>query len=251
MNKKNYFAKEQAKANDMFFAADGFADDNFYGSEYSNANGFADDNFYGNSYSADGGCAPAVSVSRSNPYTFNIANSAAVDISNVVLLGANQNTVLNTTNFGNTGTAAAITITQQNGAVTYAQFLQAIKTQPFLIGEMQLQSSNTSQPFQTFTVSQTENDGRTSSVPYYPVLNPFQQQSGVAIIKQLIPVNSYTQFTFTILASATLTVRLYPAEQVDISRSVVGEPVSKPYNNPQIATQPFTLTGGKGVGYVI
>lgn len=244
MKKKSYFAKEQDRVNNTFFSADGFSDDNFYGSEYSSADGFAD-NFYGNDYSnADAAPAPAMRVAKSNPYTFQIANSAAVNLSNVVLLGANQNTVLGTTNFGNTGVNASVTITQLNGSISYAQFLQMIKTQSFMVGEIQLQSTNTTAPFLTFSVAQTEPDGRTSTVPYYPILNKFQQQNGVSSIEQLIPVNGNTQFLFSILSSDTLTVRLFPCQTVDVSRAVVDRPVAVSYNNPRINAQ--TLTLGKG-----
>lgn len=222
-NNRQYLIAESESANEQFFGADGFADDNnFYGNDYS---------FYGNDYSADAGAAPA-KTQTSMPYVFLISNSTASDVSNVLFLGANQNTVLNTTNFGN---AAAITITCLNGSISYAQFLQALKSNAILVGEMHLQSSNTSQPFTPFTVSQTDPVGATSSLPYLPTIDPYQNQSGVSVFKQLIPINAWTQYTFTMLASASMYVRLFPAQTIDTSRALLDKSVARQYNNPRIS----------------
>lgn len=239
MNRKNYFQQEQARANDLFFSADGFANDNFYGQGYS-GNGFNNDNFYGQGYSSAEGAAPVgpqYQIVKSNPYIFKIVNSAAVDISGVVLLGANQNAQASASNFNNN---AAITITQENGSLTYVQFLQSLYSRAILTGRVLLQSSNTSQPFRPYTVAQTDSNGATSSLPYSPTLDPFQQQSGVSFMDQLVPIDSYTTFTFTILASATLYVYLYPAKVLDTSRAVIGMPAVQPFNNPNNVSQPIT-----------
>lgn len=240
MNRKNFFEREQARANDMFFSADGFANDNFYGAGYS-ANGFNNDNFYGSPYSsAEGNAAPApqYQIVKSNPYNFKIVNSASVDISGVVLLGANINGLSGLTNYNNN---AAITITMQNGTLTYAQFLNSLNSASFLIGRTLLQSSNTSQPFEEYSVSQTDLNGATSSLPYTPTPDPYQNLATVSFLDQLVPVNAYTQFTFNILASATMYVRLYPAKVLDTSRAVVGMPSIQPFNNPGNVSQPLTF----------
>lgn len=223
-NNREYLINEQESANDMFFGADGFADDNnFYGNEYSS--------FYGNDYSADGSPAPAKTQSAV-PYVFLIANSTAADVTSVTFLGANTNGLTGVTNFGN---PAAITISCLNGSITYAQFLQSLNSASILVGEMQLQSSNTSQPTTPFSVTQTDLNGATSTLPYLPQLDPYQNQNGVIVFKQLIPINAWTKYTFTMLASANMYVRLYPAQTIDTSRALLDKAVSRQYNNPRIS----------------
>lgn len=223
-NNREHLINERDMANDHFFGADGFADDNnFYGNDYSA--------FYGNDYSADACPAPAKTQS-SVPYVFLISNSSASDVSSVTFLGANVNGLSSVTNFGN---AAAITITCLNGSITYAQFLQSLNSNAILIGEMQLQSSNTSQPTTPFSVTQTDLNGATSTLPYLPQLDPYQNQNGVIVFKQLIPINAWTKYTFTMLASASMYVRLYPAQTIDTSRALLDKPVSRQYNNPRIS----------------
>lgn len=169
------------------------------------------------------------------PFILNIANSTTDDVSSVVFLGANSN-LFGATNFGN---AASITITMDNGNVTYTEFLESIKSEPFKVGLMYLQSSNTSQPFKQLVINYREPNGRETTLPVSPALDPMQQQGGVTIVKHKFPVNAFTKITTTILASATLTVRLYPSEQLDISRGLSGRSVGKNFSRPNLSQFQF------------
>ncbi len=228
--KNNFFNREQERVNNSFFNADGFADDNFYG----------DNNFYGGDQYADGAGdgMTTPSVSTSQPYTFQIVNSASTAIAVTYLLGANQNTILGTTNFNNN---AAVTITMLNAALTYAQFLQALKSTSFQVGMIHMQSANTTQPFNTLTVAQTELNGNTSSLLYSPVLNPDQQQATVSTMKVKLNVNAFTQISFQLEASATLTLRLYPQELIDVSKAMIGKSAAQSFKNPNITGTAFRL----------
>jgi hypothetical protein len=198
---------------------------NFANENYSNYDGWdnmADDYNYADDYDyASQGVGAEAKASL--PFIINIANSTTDDVASVVFLGANSN-LFGATNFGN---VAAITITMDNGDVTYTEFLESIKSEPFKVGLMYLQSANTSQPFKQLVISYREPNGREVTLPVTPALDPMQQQGGVTIVRHKFPVNAFTKITTTILASATLTVRLYPMEQLDISRSV-GKDYSKP-----------------------
>lgn len=229
---RNYFENEQARINDSYFNADGFADENFYGDSYVGENA----SFYGDSFPADGASIAPAAVSTSQPYIFSIANSASVAVSGVVILGANQNTTSTSTNFGN---PAAITITMLNANVSYAQFLQALKSTSFQVGMIYMQSSNTTQPFTTLTVSQTELNGNTSQLVYQPALNPDQQQNTVSTMKVRLNVNAFTQLSIQIEANATLQLRLYPQELIDVSRAMIGQSASRQFKNPNITGTRF------------
>jgi len=209
---------------------------NFASENYSNADGwnYMDDQY---NYVDDYNYAEGVSAEAkaSLPFIVNIANSTAGDVANVQVLGSNSN-LFGATNFGN---PAAITITMDNGDVTYTEFLESIKSEPFKVGLMYLQSANASQPFKQLNIEYREPNGRKVTLPVTPALDPMQQQSGVTIVRHKFPVNAFTKITTTILASATLTMRFYPSEQLDISRGLIGRSVGKGYSKPNLSQFQF------------
>jgi hypothetical protein len=210
-----------------------FADAYDYANNYSNANGWSG---FTDQYNYAGGAGHSnANPADSLPYVFNIANSTTDDVSSVVILGANQNTV-GATNFGN---AAAITITMASGAVTYQQFLENLKSQPFKTGLMHLQSSNTSQPFQVLTFTELQANGTSTTWPVTPLLDPNQNQAGVTIVKNQFTVDAWTQISTTILASATLTMRIFPMQELNVARAISSRPVEKDYNAPDLYQLPF------------
>jgi hypothetical protein len=73
-----------------------------------------------------------------------------------------------------------------------------------------------------------------------------QQQSSVTIVRYSFPVNGFTKLQTDILASATLTLRLYPSEQLDISRGLVGRGVAKDYAQPNLSQ--FQFPRGRMIG---
>lgn len=210
MNK--YFEQAENLAHESF--------SNYGGDEWNN---FQDPYNY-----ANGGSEQA---KASLPFIVNVQNTTASDVANVSILGANSNT-FGSTNFGN---PVAIVITMDNGDITYTEFLESIKSEPFKVGLMYLQSSNTSQPFKQLTVEYREPNGRKVTLPVTPALDPMQQQAGVTIVRYQFPVNAFTKMSTTILASATLTLRLYPMEQLDISRSLSGQNPAKGYTRPNLS----------------
>lgn len=179
---------------------------------------------------ADGGASQGAAKS-SLPFTFNIANSTTDDVTGVVLLGANKNTY-GASNFGN---VAAITITMSTGTVTYTQFLENTKAGSFKVGMMYLQSSNTSQPFENITINYQDVNGVSSSIPVSPMVDPMQNQAGVTIIREQFIVDGNTEITTTILASATLKLKMFPAEQIDLARDLAGRGVIKGYSAPNVS----------------
>jgi hypothetical protein len=226
---KNRFEKEQDRLDNGFFNFEG---DNFYGNNY--------ENFYGDQYNAGGNAPAAQQAPPSQPFNFSIVNSTASAVT-AVILGANQN--ISATNNGN---AAAITITQQNGSITYAQFLQNMLTYQFRVGLLYMYSTTAGQPFNPITVSQTDPTGPTSSLPYYPKLNGFQNQSTVGEVNCSIPVNAFTQFSISINASATLLFSLYPEVTLDVSQGLINQQPKQGRSNPMISGVPFQLLNNGG-----
>jgi len=214
---RNYFDEANEHANENYSNYGGNGWNNLVDDEYQYAQG-------AQSVTETG---PKASL----PFIINVANSTAADVASVVVLGANSN-LFGATNFGN---VAAITITMDNGDVTYTEFLESIKSEPFKVGLMYLQSSNTTQPYKQITVQYWEPYGRKVTLPVTPALDPMQQQSTVTIVRHQFPVNAFTQLSTTILASATLVLRLYPSEQLDISRGLVGRSVAKDYSQPYLS----------------
>ena len=213
---KSYFDEAEFYANENYSNASGWSGFD----EYDYFGGSGEDYNYA---SGNTNANPAASL----PYILNIANSTTDDVTSVTVLGANVNI-----GAANQGNVAAITVTMDNGTVTYLQFLQSIISEPFRVGLMYLQSANASQPFKQLTISYTEPNGRVVTTPITPALDPMQQQSGVTVIRHMFPVNANTSLTTTILASATLVLRLYPSEVLDISRSLTGRQVNKNFGNP-------------------
>ena len=163
-----------------------FDEAEFYANEnYSNAGGewsnFDSYDYFDNYNYASGGGHSNANPAASLPFILNIANSTTADVAGVSILGANVNI-----NAANQGNVAAITITMDNGTVTYIQFLQSIISEPFR----------------------------------------------VTVIRHMFPVNANTSISTTILGSATLTLRLYPSEVLDISRSLTGMSANKNFASP-------------------
>jgi len=221
---ENYFAKAENAAHENF--------SNYNGDEWNN---FNDDYNY-----ADGADVSSTALA-SLPFVINVANSTTTDVTSVNILGSNAS-LFGATNFGN---PAAITITMDNGSITYTEFLQSIISEPFKVGLMYLQSSNTNQPYKQLLITYKESSGRLVQTPITPALDPMQQQTGVTIIRHQFPVNAYTSISTTILASATLTLRLYPSVQLDIARTLAGQSVGKGYSKPNLSQ--FQLPNGNGL----
>jgi hypothetical protein len=223
---------KKRKMKNYFDMADDFANENYSNYGGSGWSNMVDSYDYFDEYDyAGGSCAQGGSPKASLPFIVNIANSTTDDVASVSILGANSN-LFGATNFGN---VAAITITMDNGDVSYTEFLESIKSEPFKVGLMYLQSADANQPFKQITIEYREPNGRKVTLPVTPALDPMQQQSSVTIVNHKFPVNAFTKLSTTILASATLTLRLYPMEQIDVARGLVGRNVAKDYNRPNLS----------------
>lgn len=171
-------------------------------------------------------------VGESEPYNFNIANASTVDVSNVVLLGAFENTAAGVTNFGN---ASSITVSMDNGDITYGVFLQSLKTNPFNVGQVYLSSQNSSQLTKTLNITYKEGNGKTTTIQIYPKLDPMQNLTTALNQYKEFPVDGFTQITTTILASATLSISLYPKMVLSTANNLVGQRAEQAFGRPNLS----------------
>lgn len=208
----NYFSEAEKFANEKFSNYDGDSWENF------------DDGYD----FADGGQMP---VAEALPFVINIQNTTTTDVSNVVFLNANLAGNATAPAFGNN---AAIVITM-DGTISYAEFLQNIKSAPFKVGQIYLESANAAQPWKTLTITNKQANGVTQNIPITPRKDPMQNQSDVSIVKTEFTVNAFTSIATTILASATLTVSLYPKEELAVARALDGKNVAKTYSRPNLS----------------
>jgi len=207
MKMSKYFSDARQSANEDF--------NSMNGSDYLNANG---------------GSSAGLGGATSQPYILNIANGAAPVITGVIVGGAYTN--LQATNFGNN---AAITITMGIASLTYGEFLYQTMNKPFVVGATYLSSANASQVLETLTISQKDINGNTSSKVIVPTIDPYQQQTDKVVIAFNWKFDGFTTVTIaSLLASATLKMYLYPAENVSTGRALTGGSVVRGFSNPDI-----------------
>jgi hypothetical protein len=214
---ENYFQKQLNSANNEY--------SNYAGDwSYNGAQGYGN---YPDAYQYANGAA-AQRGPASLPFTIKVVNANTTDISNVSIFGAFKNTVGGTTNFGN---VSGITITK-TGTVGYGQFLEYLKSQPFKVGQFYIQTSNASQLVETITVKQTSSNNEQNQFPIDPVIDPNQNQSSVLWAYTRFVIDGGTELTTTLYASATVTYKFYPEQEIVIGRALVGESAERAYSKP-------------------
>ena len=136
------------------------------------------------------------------------------------------------TNFDN---PAAITISMGISGLTYGEMLYQSMNKPFVVGMTYLSSANASQVLETLKISQKDINGNESHKSIVPTIDPYQQQTNKVAIAFNYKIDGFTKMTISsILASATLTLYLYPAENVATGRALTGGQVVKGFSNPDV-----------------
>ena len=228
MKMSKYFSDARESANENF--------ESFTGNEFLNANG-------------GGGSSAGIGGATSQPYILSIANSTSVAIPNVSLFNAYKSLAATATNFDNN---VAITIEMGIGGLTYGEMLFQSMNKPFVVGMTYLQSTNDAQVLQTFKISQKDINGNESHKSVVPTLDPYQQQKGAVAIAFNYKIDGFTKVTIAnILGLATLSMLLYPAENVATGRALTGGAVVKGFSNPNVI-RPSTIQiegGGSMAGF--
>lgn len=224
-----YFSDARENANNSF--------DSFSGQEFLNANGVA------------AGSSAGLGGATSQPYILSIANSTTDAVADVAVFNAYKALAASATNFDN---PAAITISMGIGGLTYGEMLYQSMNKPFVVGLTYLQSANASQVLETIRISQKDINGNESHKSIVPTIDPYQQQTGTVAIAFNYKIDGFTKLTIAnILASATLNVYLYPAENVATGRALTGGAVVKGFQNPDLVKKDKVeiVSGGNQLGF--
>tara|TARA_R100000231_G_scaffold138172_2_gene115946 strand:- start:20 stop:748 length:729 start_codon:yes stop_codon:yes gene_type:complete len=222
MKMSKYFSDARENANNNF--------DSFTGQEFLNANGV-------------GASSAALGGATSQPYILQIANSTTDDVADVAVFNAYKSLAASATNFDN---PAAITISIGLSGLTYGELLYQSMNKSFVVGLTYLSSANASQVLETLKISQKDSNGNESHKSIVPTIDPFQQQNNKVAIAFNYKIDGFTKMTISkILASATLSMYLYPAENVAPSRALTGGSVVKGFANPNVV-QPQQVVVDQG-----
>lgn len=204
----------------------------FYGDDYDDFEGMDDfDLFEGEIYDdfsmAEGQPAPAKSPS---PYQVNVTNTTAGSLT-LVLFGKNQ--FLLSTNFGS---SVGLIVAPAQTNVSYLQLLQQSADQPFETSLIRIQSASSTQVTQILTISVTDANGQSATLPLITqsYFSAYQQQSGILDVPYQLKIDGNTSITTTILANTSVTYTFFPAEKVNVSKGLTGSSAVQVYGNPQV-----------------
>jgi len=223
---QRYLQMANRSVNEQFVGVDGFTDDDL---QFTGWDSFAN---------AEGDAAPAAmaapAVMRSQPYIITVSNASNAAVS-VDVFGAYV--YLNNAGFSSgTLTVNNVTITSNLSNVTYYNLLNQSAYSPFTIGSTLISSVNgtTSQVLQPITLTTQDANGNQAVKILTPVIDPYQNQSGVIDLKQPFRVDGFTKLTFTVFASTSVQFQFYPSDTINVARGLAGNPVSKQYGSPKI-----------------
>jgi len=220
-NVRKYLADAQNRAHEGFLNADGFFDDdlNFTaGDDFMNANGDA---------------MPAAAPT-SQPYIIQISNTGSA-VANFSVLGSYEQ--LGDTSAFTAGNYVSgnVTISSAIPNVTYQQMLYQFMNNPFSTGLTYIQSSSNSQLLETISVQTKDANGNVAQKPLVPTIDPYQFQTTVLALRFGYRIDGYTKLILnSVLASTTVKLYLYPADNINLARGLSGRAVSKDFSSPGI-----------------
>ncbi len=200
---------------------------------------FPDDNFEFDEEMLNADSTPEKNTITSQPYIIIIRNTSGAPLTDIKVLGANQN--LGAGNYGNSG--FPVNITMGIGSITYAELLFQTLTQVFTVGLTYLFSTNPSQVVEPFTLQYKDSNGDVAQKVLIPTIDPYQSRNRAIPIKEKYTVDGTTMFTFSMLPGATLRLYLYPTEKINL-RNLLGDgPTEQQYGGPEIdAHRPVTIS---------
>lgn len=223
---QKYLQNASRSVNEQFIGVDGFIDDDMY---------FAGD--MNNWFAAEGDASPAAaapSMMRSQPYILTVSNASNAAVT-IDIFGAYI--YLNNAGFSNGQlTVSNVTIASNLSNVTYYNLLNQSSFSPFTIGSTLISSVNgvASQVLQPITLTTQDANGNQAVKILTPVVDPYQNQSGIVDLKQPFRIDGFTKLTFQIFASTSVQFQFYPSDTINVARGLGGNPVSKQYGSPKI-----------------
>lgn len=220
MENKDFFSMANVDANENYasFDNDMYADD-------WNADASFDDSVYANG--------AGLVTQTSKPYIIILTNTNTVTAaSNVKFL--DPATVLQS-GVVNYGLGAGISASSGVAGTTYGDILYTFLTEPTLIGKTLVQSSTNAQVQSPISLTTRKATGSSTTDVLSPVINPYQQQTGIVELTDKFILNRFTSLTIgTVYAGATVTVWLYAQAEGNSAGAITGKSVNK-YSAPQVS----------------
>lgn len=184
----------------------------------------------------------------SDPYVMQYQNTTTNDVT-AYLFGYNDN--FNQTNFGNP-TAVVITNLQTGTIAGYGRMIAQSANKQFKIGKWRFQSATSAQLQQTLQIYHVDANGKTQSTPLNLSImkDSYQQQSDVLDVTKTVTVDGDTYISFTLKASATLVIAMFPVAIVSEKARLNGGNAYNTAKAPRLSgknTAPVVIQTSSGV----
>lgn len=156
-------------------------------------------------------------VAMSDPYVIQFINTTTANAA-AVLFGYNDYAL--STNFGN---AAGITVNNLQGG-TYGRLLLQSNNKAFKIGKWRFQCSTAAQLQITLNIVHVDGNGKNYTTPFNLSIlkDAYQQQADVIDVTKVVTVDGNTSLTFNLVASATLTISMFPVSVISAKARLNG-----------------------------
>ena len=156
-------------------------------------------------------------VGISDPYVISYQNTTTTNAA-AILFGYND--YFGSSNYGN---PVAIVITNLQGG-TYGRLIAQSNNKFFKIGKFRFQSTSPSQLQQTLTIYHVDANGKQYSTPLNLSImrDAYQQQSDILDVTKPVTVDGNTYITFTLIASTTLTISMFPVAVISCKAKLNG-----------------------------
>ncbi len=189
--------------------------------------------------------APAKSLAVSDPYVLQYVNTTTNDVT-AILFGYNDYSIA--TNYGN---PTAVVITNLQGG-TYARLISQSNGKNFKIGKWRFQSSTSSQLQQTLSINHVDGNGKQYSIPLNLSIarDAYQQQDDILDVSKPVTVDGNTFITFTLKASATFVISMFPVSVLSGKAELNGGNVLNQAVAPRLSGKnvaPVIIQTGGGV----
>ncbi len=185
---------------------------------------------------ATGAAGSGSEVKKSQPYVVNITSTSGANVTDFDILGTSE--YVNNAGFTAAGSLVIGSITISSGipGVNYREFLYQCQNNPFTVGQTYIRCDNAAAQVQEpFSVITKDSNGTALTIPMVPNLDPYQQIQSVMVVDQQYRVDGFTKLRFsTILANAVISVRLFPADNINPARALAGQPTGRAFGNPGI-----------------
>lgn len=219
-NVRKYLANAQRNAMESFSNADGFIDNDlsFTGDDFFNAGGMGGGN-----------------VQTSQPYILDITSTSGSAVSNFDVLGSYQ--YINNAGFTSGGdlVIGSITISSGISDVNYREMLYQFMNNPYSVGLTYIQSGTTNQVLETLSVNTKDANGNLAQKTLVPTIDPYQQQNNIIAMRYPYRIDGFTKIIIRqVLANASLKLYFYPADNVNLSRALGGQSVSRQFGTPPV-----------------